>query len=402
VIAAGRKHYVFFVREALPKAGADLVQIVHLANAAANLGYSTVLVHLAKEWREIRPFDFLHSFRPQRPSDRLTRYYNLQDRLKIATLPMPYPIDRIGGKLANSSTIACKYYLPFHLSRHAQLVHSRDWNFVKAAIKNGIAAIYERDHYENKRYDPEIVNSPLLQATVTVAETVKEDLIRNGMPADKILTLHNGFNQLFWERQPEAARAWRSQLLADRFHHLVVYAGELAKFKGIDLLIDIAPQLPEVKFALAGGTDAQLQAYQQILWKKQVTNITLVGYLQHDRLASLLQAADVLVYPHLSGEAASFTSPMKLFDYIAAGNPIVATRIPPLREFETSPLVDGWCEPDNPSEFSRCLQAVLQKYPRWTADHIRDRALVQQFSWENRITKTLERVAPAVRPPAIL
>lgn len=398
--AAGRGHYVFFVREALPKAGADVVQIVHLANAAANLGYPTVLVHLAKEWSKIRPLDLLVPFRPQPPSDRLCRYYNLQDKLKVISLPMPWPVDRIQGKLTNSSTLACKYYLPFHLSRQTQLVHSRNWNFVKAAVQNGIAAIYERDHYENKRYEPEIVNSPLLQVTVTVADTVKEDLIRNGMPAEKIIKLHNGFNQLFWQRQPQAAQAWRSQLLADRYQHLVVYAGELAKFKGIDLLIEIAPKLSEIKFALAGGTETQRQIYQERLWQQQVTNVTLVGYLQHDRLASLLQAANVLVYPHLSGEAASFTSPMKLFDYIAAGNPIVATRIPPLREFEATPLVDGWCEPDNPAEFARCLQAVLQQYPTWSPSHIRDRALVEQFSWENRIAQTLERVDAAVRPRA--
>ena len=115
-------------------------------------------------------------------------------------------------------------------------------------------------------------------------------------------------------------------------------------------------------------------------------------YLPHNDLASLLQAGNVLVYPHLAGEAANFTSPMKLFDYIAAGKPIVATTIPPLEEFKSSPLVAGWCEPNNPQAFADSLRQVLATYPQWKIEHIHDEELVQQFSWEYRIEKLLTKV----------
>jgi glycosyltransferase involved in cell wall biosynthesis len=390
--------YLFFVRDPLPQPGAHLVQIVHLANAAANLGYGTVLVDIDRGSTALNPFNLVAPFRPHAPGAALTKYYNLQDKLQVASLPMPYPIDRVGSKWTNSSTIACKYYLPVHLRPRTRLVHSRDWNFVKAAVKQGIAAIYERDHYENKRYEPEIVNHPLFQVTVTVADTVREHLIAKGMPPEKVIKLHNGFNQLFYTRQAIAARQWRSQLLADSGDRLVVYAGELVRFKGIDLLLDLAPALPKVKFAFAGGSKAQIQTYQQQIRDRGLSNITLLGYLPHNRLASVLQAADVLVYPHLSGEAASFTSPMKLFDYIAAGRPIVATQIEPLKEFADSPLVAAWCEPDSPQAFREGLERVLARYPQWSPEHISDRDLVQQYSWESRIQQTLDRVNPVHRP----
>jgi glycosyltransferase involved in cell wall biosynthesis len=390
------KHYIFFTRDELPQPGAHIVQIVHLANAAANLGYSTILAHSQTGIKALNPIDWVFSFRPKKPDKALINYYSLQDKLKIVPLSMPFP-SAVKSKWTDFSTVTCKYYAPLHLFPQAQIVHSRDWNFVKTAVKYGIPAIYERDHYEKKRYEPEIVNDPRFLLAVTVADTVKDNLIKNGIPAEKTIKLHNGFNHTFFQRHPEDAKEWREKLLNDT-NRLVVYSGELHRFKGIDLLIEIAKDFLKVQFALAGGTESQIQHYQQIIRDRQIKNVTLVGYLPHHRLVSLLQAADVLVYPHLSGEAANFTSPMKLFDYIAAGNPIITTKIPPLKEFESSSLISAWCDPDSPAEFASCLQQVLIKYPNWSPDHLHDYQLVRQFSWEARIEQTLDRIDPAFRP----
>jgi glycosyltransferase involved in cell wall biosynthesis len=390
------KHYIFFTRDVLPQPGAHIVQIVHLANAAANLGYSTILAHSQTEIKALNLIDWVFPFRPRKPDKALVDYYSLQDKLKI--VPLLMPPSTIKSKWTDFSTVACKYYAPWHLFPHAKIVHSRDWNFVKTAVKYGIPAIYERDHYEKKRYEPEIVNNPCFLMAVTVADTVKDSLIKNGIPAEKTIKLHNGFNQTFFQRHPEEAKQWREKLLLNDTDRLVVYSGELHRFKGIDLLIEIAQDFPNVRFALAGGTESQIQHYQQIIQDKQIKNVTLVGYLSHHRLVSLLQAADVLVYPHLSGEAANFTSPMKLFDYIAAGKPIIATKILPLKEFESSSLISGWCNPDSPAEFASCLRQVLVKYPNWSPDHLHDFQLVRQFSWEARIEQTLALIDPSFRP----
>jgi len=338
-----KKYYVFFVRDVLPKPAAYVVQIVNLANAAANLGYSTVLISLKKGLRAVNPIEWFSPFHPQFPDDRLAQFYNLQSNLEVIELPMPYPIDAVPSKWTSSSSIACKYYFPWHILPHTQLVHSRDWNFVQTAIQNGIPAIYERDHCEKKRYDSKIVSNPLFQAAVTVADPVRENLIQNGIPPEKVIQLHNGFNRVFLERQLQATEEWRKQLLTDEFKYLAIYAGALYDFKGIDLTINIAKDFPDVRFVMAGGPDDRVKDYQQMTHDRHLNNVIFLGYLPQDRLASLLQAADILLYPHLSGEAANFTSPMKLFDYIAAGVPIVATSIPPLKEFQDLDVVAAWC-----------------------------------------------------------
>ncbi|MEC4982598.1 MAG: glycosyltransferase, partial [Oscillatoria sp. PMC 1076.18] len=395
------KYYIFYIGDVLPQPKAHLSQVSHSANAAANLGYPVVLVSLEKDGSLLNLQNLITPFRPRKPDPKLLEFYHLQSHLKVAPLPMPYPIDRIHSKLTDSNTLACKYYLPIHLKPKTQIVHSRDWNFIKAAVKNQIPAIYECHHYQNKQYEPEIVKSRFLQVTVTVADTVRDNLLEMGMPPAKTVKLHNGFNQLFYERHPEAAETWRKQLLNEQRSRLVVYAGALHTFKGIDLLIEVASQLPNVQFALAGGPEKERQAYQEIIQSKQLENVALVGYLPHSQLASLLQAADILVYPHLSGEAAKFTSPLKLFDYIAAGKPIVSTTIPSLDDFRSSPLIAGWCEPDSVTELARCLERVFSAYPQWTPDHLHDRTLVEKYSWENRIKQILDFVDPSFRPQKV-
>ncbi|MGB5899740.1 MAG: glycosyltransferase [Geitlerinemataceae cyanobacterium] len=397
-----KKYYVFFVRDVLPKPAAYVVQIVNLANAAANLGYSTVLVSLKKGLKAGNPIEWLSPFHPTKPDDRLAQFYNLQNHLKIVELPIPWPIDAIESKWTSSSTIVCKYYFPRHILPHAQLVHSRDWNFVQTAIQHGIPAIYERDHCENKQYDRKIVGNPLFQAAVTVAAPIRDNLIENGIPPEKVIQLHNGFNQLFLKRQPEKAEEWRKKLLGDRFKSLAIYAGALYDFKGIDMTIEIANQFPEVKFVMAGGPETQVEVYRQITRDKKLNNVELIGYLAQNPLASFLQAADILLYPHLSGEAANFTSPMKLFDYIAAGVPIVATRIPPLKEFQDLEVVAAWCEPDNPQHLARGIQQVLEQHSRPSGGYSQNFDRIGQFSWETRILKTLDYVDTAFQPPVSL
>ena len=172
--------------------------------------------------------------------------------------------------------------------------------------------------------------------------------------------------------------------------HLAIYSGALYRFKGIDLLIEVAQQLPHVQFAITGGTPEQVDYYRQLAREKQVENIDFLGWiLPRSRLISLLQSADILVHPHCSGEAANFTNPVKFFQYLASGTPIVATEIPPLLPFKSAPIAAGWCQPDNPTEFAQCLTSILQNYGRKLEGYESNIEYAQQFTWEERAVKIM-------------
>ncbi|NMG19332.1 glycosyltransferase family 4 protein [Brasilonema bromeliae] len=395
------KNYVFFLTEEIPKPEAHIIVSANAANAAANLGYSSVLAYPRKGLAAFNPIHLARPFQPRKTPEALVKYYNIQEKLKVAPLPMPWPIDYINSKFTDSNTIATKYYFPFHILSTTKLVHAWNWNFIKAAVKNGVPAIYEHHHYEDKQFEPEIVNHPLFQVAATVTDTVREHMIQHGMPPEKVITVHNGYNSSFIIRQPEKIAEWRKKLLKDERSHLVVYAGALRKFKGIDILVDVAALMPNIQIVCAGGDEKEVAHYQQLARDLQVNNITFLGYLLHKDLPSLLQAADILAHPHCSGQAATFTSPLKLFDYLTSGNPIVATEIPSLMEFKNTNAIAAWCEPDSPSKFAEAIAQVLKTHPRKVEGYQDIINFVKQFSWENRAAKILSYVDESLRPPLI-
>lgn len=223
-------------------------------------------------------------------------------------------------------------------------------------------------------------------------------MIQHGMPPEKVIKLHNGFNRLFMERQPEKAAEWREKLLKDGREQLIVYAGALRQFKGIDILIDVAKEMPNIQFVCAGGNESEVANYQDLAREKQVNNISFLGYILHENLASLLQAADILAHPHCLGNAATFTSPLKLFDYFASGTPIISTEIPSLMEFKNTNAIAAWCEPDNPIAFANALRQVLATHPRKINGYTNIIEFAQQFSWENRAAKILSYVDKSFHP----
>ncbi|OUL21681.1 glycosyl transferase family 1 [Nostoc sp. T09] len=396
-----KSQYVFYSGEiSLKPDTAHEIHDVLCANAAANLGYSSVLAYPDKFNNSFNPLLLLYPYRPRRPNPEFIEFYDIDEKLKVAPLPMPWPIDQVGSKFTNSSTLVSKYYLPIHILPYTKVVHTRDWNFAKAAVKNQIVTIYERHYYQDKKFELEIVHNPYFKIAITQSEPIRESLIESGMPPEKVVWLHNGFNHSFLLRQPEEAQAWRQELLKEQRKYLVVYSGALYPFKGIDVLIDAAKELPQIQFVITGGTESQVQDYQQIAKNKNIENVKFLGWiLPRERLVSLFQAADLLAHPHCSGQSANFTNPVKFFQYMASGTPIVATEIPPLMEFKQSPLVAVWSEPDNPYKFAEAIQHALEAYPRKSEGYAASIDFAHQFSWENRITKILSFLEYSMRPP---
>ncbi|BAU63137.1 putative glycosyl transferase, group 1 [Stanieria sp. NIES-3757] len=388
------KYYIIYSHQiSLQPNTAHEIHDVQCADAAANLGYPTVLVYPNQQQHNFNLFNFLFPFRPQIPSKEIVEFYDIQSNLETAPLPLPGQFLPLPDKLTHPSTIICKYYFPLHIFSKTKVLHTRDWNCAKAAVQNKIPTIYESHYFQSKPLETKIVNSPYFRIAVTQSELTRQSLIQAGVPEQKAIWLHNGFGQSFLTRQPAEAKAWRQQLLSENYQYLVVYSGALYRFKGIDLLIDVARLLPHIQFAITGGTDSQIQDYRQLAQEKQVNNINFLGWiLPRSRLVSLLQAADLLAHPHLSGKEADFTNPVKFFQYIASGTPMVVTEIPPLLPFKSSPLVATWCPPDDPGAFAQAIGQSLRNYPYQSEGYQTNIDFASQFTWENRTTKIMSYV----------
>ena len=116
---------------------------------------------------------------------------------------------------------------------------------------------------------------------------------------------------------------------------VVGYAGHLYPWKGPDVLVSALARLPGVRAIIVGGFagEPDLDRIRALAASAAPGRVTFTGQVEPPRVAGLLRQADVLVLPNTPGRvSAAYTSPLKLFEYMASGRPIVASDLPALRE----------------------------------------------------------------------
>jgi glycosyltransferase involved in cell wall biosynthesis len=287
--------------------------------------------------------------------------------------------------------ISKRYFLPRFVFPNTELFHTRDWNLAQWAIGNNVPTVFYHDgDLIREDFCEECARSPLLKLVVTDCPVQKENMLQRGMLPEKICVVPNGVNRIFFSRQSERAEERRKNIIQGETRYMAVYAGALAPWKGIDILVDAATKLPEVRFVIAGGSDDEVKSWKKGLVEKKIANVNFLGGIQHSDLVSLCQAADIVVYPHRSGGPATHTSPLKFFEYLASGTPIVASDIPALADFKDRSLALEVCEPDSVEALARCLSGALSKFPRKAEGYQRNIEFAKQFTWEKRMKKVFQ------------
>ena len=107
---------------------------------------------------------------------------------------------------------------------------------------------------------------------------------------------------------------------------LALYVGNLEHYQGVDLMLDAIALLesPPVKFVAVGGDPDAAAAYRARVAALGIeAQVAFVGARPLSQLGALLEQADVLISPRLTGH----NTPMKLYSYLAAGKAVLATRI---------------------------------------------------------------------------
>jgi len=191
-------------------------------------------------------------------------------------------------------------------------------------------------------------------------------------PARRLLALPNGVVPM--PEPPE--KPW-----ADAGRH-IVYAGSFFGWKGVDDLILAAKHLPDCKLTLIGGEDKQIERLRAML-DGQGAEVELLPRLPQSEVANLLSRACIAVLPNRPEPDSAFTSPIKLFEYMAAGCAIVASDLPSLREI-LSEEDAAWFPPGDPAGLAVALRTLVADPERARAMGRRLRAKSADYTWPAR------------------
>jgi glycosyltransferase involved in cell wall biosynthesis len=163
---------------------------------------------------------------------------------------------------------------------------------------------------------------------------------------------------------------------------VVVYTGHLYSWKGVDTLAAAMEHLPDIECYFVGGTDADIDRFKDIY---RAPNLHFVGHHPHDEMPLWQGAADALILPNTAKEeiAKYYTSPMKLFEYMASGHPIAASRIPSITEIVTEEMA-YLVEPDSPSALAEGIRSLLAFPAEAKERGRRARKEVAKYHWDER------------------
>jgi glycosyltransferase involved in cell wall biosynthesis len=174
------------------------------------------------------------------------------------------------------------------------------------------------------------------------------------------------------------------------------YSGHLYPGRGVDLILEAATRLPEITFLLVGGDPQDVRRVQSIAGARGLSNVLLAGFVPNAELPAYQAACDVLLMPYQrqvaassGGDIARYLSPMKLFEYLACGRPILSSDLPVLRETvneENAVLLP----PEDTNAWVEALLALQGDPGRRAALSQAARLSAGQYTWEARANKILD------------
>jgi glycosyltransferase involved in cell wall biosynthesis len=163
-----------------------------------------------------------------------------------------------------------------------------------------------------------------------------------------------------------------------------VFVGAISAAKvDFKLLRDVATQRPDWTLVLVGpvGLGDPSTDVSQLT---SVPNINLLGPRGHDALPAVLRGAAAGLIPYVHSRLTDSIFPMKVYEYLAAGLPVIATALPALREAEDVMLAD-----DAPATVAALERALAQDSPEQR--HARSGAAAAH-SWDARLAEIRDAI----------
>ena len=367
----------------IPSRWANSIQVTKMSQAFTQVGHDVEL---------IIPSTLLGYNRIDR--EEIWKHYGISDPFTITQLPLQGLINI--ERRVRTGRLSFGYAVARHLQKTgADLAFARNYVAPYWTAKLGIATIAEThadvDDFYQKQMVYEASHWPTFKALVTISSKLAEDYARAGVPEEKIIVEQDGVDPSpFIATAPEAVTQLKAELTG-KYAKTVLYAGHLYDYKGMPTLLDAAARLPETRFVLVGGWEHDVKRMQDIVDARRLENVTLIGFVPNQQIPAYLMAADLLLLPNSAQHAqAGTTSPLKLFEYMVSGTPIVATSIENvteiLRHRENALLVN----PDDPNEMAEGIQFALAASNEASAWANQAREDVAYYAWTERVKRILD------------
>ena len=368
------KHVVLLTGSPYPQRMANTIQTWHMATAFQALGWRSTVLTVADEPppdRQCLPAD----------QERFTAGLEVT-RLRVRPGPLQ------GVRFGLAAARAARAMAP-------SLCYSRSLYGALLCSVLGVPAMFEA-HQELGRSRlrwaaRKLAGRGRCLGIVAISQGMADCLYAYGVPTERVMVAHDGVDQEWLSRDGATAveTAVRPTGPGQEPRPFTVgYVGHLHPGRGINVLLEAGAQLPDADFTVVGGFDGPVQELRRTAEERGVANLKLVGHVPHDQVPAWLRSFDALVMPFSDSlETKRTASPMKLFEYMASGKPIIASNLPTIREVLEHEKTALLVAPDDPHQLAAAVRRLRSDPQLASALATEAKRAVQAYTWERRVER---------------
>jgi glycosyltransferase involved in cell wall biosynthesis len=282
------------------------------------------------------------------------------------------------------------------------------WAGVEASLQTGAPLFLEYNGSEvwiGKHWDMsgmipllerfERLNLAAAARIFVVSEVERQNLLRANIPDEKIIVNPNGVDTETFQPGVGGDAARRELGIAED-ETVAGFVGTFGPWHGVLTLAKAIAAMPSdaaVRFLLIGAGRFRDEVEQIIRDAGKEQQVVFAGHVDHKRVPALLDACDILLSPHVPLEDGSdfFGSPTKLFEYMAMGKGIVASRLGQIGEVLTDKETALLVEPGNVSELTNAILRLANSPDlRASLGAAARRAAVERHTWKQNAQRVVD------------
>lgn len=351
-----------------------------MCEAFAQLGYTVELVVPSRK-TQIRNDPFA--------------YYGVERTFTITRLPTMDTVSwgRAGFWLQTLSFV-------FHAARYvrhssARVIYSRDPAlFLFGFMPESKRLVWEVHTKPTRRVTNAIRRLPV--RVVAITGGLRDVLVEAGVPRERVIVAHDAVDADMFGQIPDRQTV-RRELLLPQDKKLIAYVGKyktMGESKGVEDVISavgvVRARRTGVALLLVGLNQDEFTEVKALVEAAGLNDDSyLVGHMGRDNVARYMRAADVLVmnYPNTE-HYARFMSPLKLFEYMASGTPIVTSDLPSIREV-LDDAIASFFSADDPDGLPAALLESLTHSAVAEKRAAKAKEKVSRYTWSSRASHVL-------------
>lgn len=241
---------------------------------------------------------------------------------------------------------------------------------------------------------------------VVVSEPLRDDLVSLGIPKKKILFIPNGVDPDKFNPEDvdqEKREKLKKDLGIDENKLIVGFVGTFGPWHGIPQLTQAIDRIlnsklfSNIHFLLIGDGDLKRESENQI---GQYKEVTFIGEVSYSDIQHYLAVCDILVSPHcpqVDGRE-FFGSPTKLFEYMAMGKPIIASRLGQIGNVLEHKKTAYLVEPGNVENLAEAMNTLIMDPGLCNVLGQNARAeVLSKYTWEKQVRKIIEKLKEQIK-----